>query len=140
MLQSLELNAPQGASSDLKGGMMDGGMQDMINSLEEPNRQNGSEWQNVHELGQTGGAMTHAQGMDGLLESLALVEEPTISEKSQPVEAQAQVGGGRKRKHADLEAKIKKLVLRKQKKDDKYLKEGNIRKLIQQYLTQNSSI
>ena len=57
----------------------------------------------------------------------------------QPVETQAQVGGGRK-KHADLEAKIKKLVLRKQKKDDKYLKEANIRKLIQQYLIQNSSM
>ena len=134
LLQSLEINTHQGASSEI-----DHGMHGMMNSLEESHGQDESEWQNAHELRQTGGAMS--AGMDGLLESLALIEEPMIGKQSRSVHAHVeQVGGGSKSKHSDLETKIKKMVLRKQKNNDKYLKEGNIRKLIQKYLIKNSNM
>ena len=64
---------------------------------------------------------------------------PSLGQTGGTESQDAQVGGGRK-SNADINAKIKKMVLRKQKQNEKYLKEDNIRRLIQQYLLKNTNI
>jgi hypothetical protein len=124
-------------------------MEAMLESLNVPVQTGGANVERTETTNQLN------SGFDGLLQSLAIAEEPVaksidnviaapvapvaqvssagISADSAEVtidEATTQTGGG----NSELENSVKEFVIRKQGQDDKYLDESNIRKLIQKYL------
>ena len=78
--------------------------------------------------------------MDDLLKTF-VEKRVAMRTQSQPIiGSHAQVDEGRNRIQTDIYAKIKNMILHKQKQNDKYLKEEKIRKLIQRYLLKISKI
>lgn len=127
----------------------DSGIDGMLESLssDKSDVDSGSDYDyQPHEPQMVGGGDTnpfvHSRGnFNDMLESLALidqVEDTTTSNYSQPFDLPEQVGGGRKKDTSSIENNIKKLIKKKQKQNKKYLKEENVRKLIQQYLKKNA--
>ena len=127
-------------------------MEAMLESLNVPVQTGGANVERTETTNQLN------SGFDGLLQSLAIAEEPVaksidnvIAEPVAPVspiapvanaeiaadsaevtidEATTQTGGG----NPELQKSVKEFVIRKQAQNDKYLDESNIRKLIQKYL------